>query len=131
MTKRKPTSAEKDDIEFGFKLAKEMAGLDIGQTICVKNKAVIAVEAMEGTDRCIRRAGEISKGNFVVVKVAKPKQDLRFDVPVVGLRTVEALVAARGAVLAVEAGKTLFFDREEFLKRADAAGLVVLGVKDL
>ena len=129
ITKRKPTAAEKEDIRFGFGLAKEMAGLDIGQTICVKNKAVIAVEAMEGTDRCIRRAGEMSGGNFVIVKVAKPKQDLRFDVPVVGLRTLESFQEAGGGILAVEAGKTLVLDRDKLTAWADGEKIGIVGVE--
>ena len=130
LTRVKPSGDQKKDIAFGLRTAKAVAGLDLGQSVCVKDQAVLAVEAIEGTDACVRRAGDHAAG-FTLAKVAKPRQDLRFDVPVVGLRTVEALVAARGAVLAVEAGKTLFFARDDFLKRADAAGLVVLGVKDL
>lgn len=128
MTRGRPSGDQKRDIAFGFKTAKAVAGLDLGQTVCVKDQAVLAVEAIEGTDACIRRAGEFQAG-FTVVKVAKPRQDLRFDVPVIGRRTLEALTAARAAVLAVEAGKTLFFDRDEFLKGADAAGLVIVGVE--
>jgi DUF1009 family protein len=130
MTKRKPTAAEMADIKFGFELAKEMAGLDIGQTICVKNKAVIAVEAMEGTDRCIKRAGEMAKGNFVVVKVSKPKQDLRFDVPVIGLNTIETFMEVGGGILAVEAGKTLLLDKEKLLAWSDKEKICVVGVKE-
>jgi DUF1009 family protein len=129
LTKRKPTATESKDIEFGYKLAKSVAGLDVGQTVCVKNKAVIAVEAMEGTDRCIRRAGEFSKGNFVVVKVAKPKQDLRFDVPVVGLNTLETFNEAGGGILAVEAGKTLMLDKEKLVNWADGQKIAIVGVQ--
>ncbi len=129
MTKRKPTAEESADIQFGFKLAKEMAGLDIGQTVCVKNKAVIAVEAMEGTDRCIRRAGEFARGNFVVVKVAKPKQDLRFDVPVVGLNTLENFQGAGGGILAIEAGKTLMLDQERLVEWADGEKISIVGIQ--
>jgi UDP-2,3-diacylglucosamine hydrolase len=128
LTKRKPDSRERADIEFGYKLAKEMAGLDIGQTICVKNKAVIAVEAMEGTDRCLRRAGEMAGGNFVVVKVSKPKQDLRFDVPVIGLNTLESFREAGGGILAIEAAKTLMFDRDKMVKWADEEKISIVGV---
>ncbi|MBK6880076.1 MAG: UDP-2,3-diacylglucosamine diphosphatase LpxI [Elusimicrobia bacterium] len=129
ITRARPSNEQKRDIAFGFKTAKAVAGLDLGQTVCVKDQAVLAVEAIEGTDACIRRAGEHQAG-CVAVKVAKPRQDLRFDVPVVGRRTLESLAAAKAAVLAVEAGKTLFFDREEFLKEADAVGLIVVGVKE-
>ncbi len=128
-TKRKPTSDELADVKFGFQLAKSMAGLDVGQTVCVKNKAVIAVEAMEGTDRCIRRAGEIAQGNFVVVKVSKPKQDLRFDVPVIGLNTMETFQEAGGGILAVEAGKTLVFDKEKLVSWANGEKIGVMGIE--
>ncbi|MCG3203888.1 MAG: UDP-2,3-diacylglucosamine pyrophosphatase LpxI [Elusimicrobia bacterium] len=128
LTKRKPSAEELADVKFGFQLAKSMAGLDIGQTVCVKNKAVIAVEAMEGTDRCIRRAGEFSQGNFVVVKVSKPKQDLRFDVPVIGLNTIETFQESGGGILAIEAGKTLVLDREKLVDWANGEKIGILGV---
>lgn len=128
MTRRKPNPQEQADIDFGFKLAKAMAGHDIGQTVCVKNKAVIAVEAMEGTDRCIRRAGEIAKGNFIVVKVSKPQQDLRFDVPVIGLNTLETFQSAGGGILAVEAGKTLVLDQERMIDWANGEKIAMVGV---
>lgn len=130
LTKRKPTADEQDDIRFGFQVAKSMAGIDVGQTVCVKHRAVIAVEAMEGTDRCIRRAGEMSSGPFVVVKVAKPKQDLRFDVPVVGLKTIESFQDAGGGVLAIEAGKTLMLDRERIIEWANSEKICIIGVKE-
>jgi DUF1009 family protein len=130
ITKRKPNAQELADIRFGFQLAKSMAGHDIGQTVCVKNKAVIAVEAMEGTDRCIRRAGEMANGNFVVVKVSKPKQDLRFDVPVIGLNTLETFRDAGGGILAVEAGKTLMFDQEKMIPWANGEKICITGVKE-
>jgi UDP-2,3-diacylglucosamine hydrolase len=130
MTKRKPSAEELIDIKFGFQIAKSMAGIDVGQTVCVKQKAVIAIEAMEGTDRCIRRAGEMAKGPFVVVKVAKPKQDLRFDVPVVGLSTIQNFQDAGGGVIAVEAGRTLMLDREKMTEWADAEKICLTGVKE-
>lgn len=129
LTKRKPNAQEQSDIDFGFKLAKSMAGLDVGQTVCVKNKAVIAVEAMEGTDKCIRRAGELAKGSFVVVKVSKPQQDLRFDVPVIGLNTIENFQEAGGGILAVEAGKTLVLDREKMVDWANGEKIAIVGVE--
>jgi DUF1009 family protein len=129
ITKRKPTPAELADIKFGYDLAKAMAGLDVGQTVCVKNKAVIAVEAMEGTDKCIRRAGEMSKGNFVVMKVSKPKQDLRFDVPVIGLNTIETFAEAGGGILAIEAGKTLVLDQDRLVDWANGEKIAIVGVK--
>jgi DUF1009 family protein len=128
LTKRKPTGDESADIIFGYKIAKAMAGQDIGQTVCVKNKAVIAVEAMEGTDQCIRRAGTMSRGNFVVMKVAKPKQDLRFDVPVIGLNTIETFQEAGGGVLAIEANKTLVLDQEKLVEWANAEKICIVGV---
>ena len=126
MTKKKITSDQKSDIEFGFKLAKEMAGLDIGQTVCVKNKAVIAIEAMEGTDSCIRRAGEMARGKFTVVKVSKPKQDPRFDVPVVGPRTIQTMVKAKASCLVIEAEKTIILEPEKFLQIANSAKICVV-----
>jgi UDP-2,3-diacylglucosamine hydrolase len=128
LTSHRPTAAQKKDVEFGLKTAKALGGLDLGQTACVKDLAVLAVEAIEGTDACVRRAGTFQSG-FTAAKTAKPRQDVRFDVPVIGLRTLEALREAKAAVLAVEAGKTLFFDKETFLKGADEAGLAVVGVK--
>lgn len=128
LTPARPDGMQKKDIEFGFRTAKAVAGQDLGQTVCVKDQAVLAVEAMEGTDACIRRAGTLCDGRFTVAKVAKPRQDLRFDVPVIGLRTLESLRESGAAVLAVEAGKTLFFDKEAFLEGAQAAGIVIVGV---
>jgi DUF1009 family protein len=129
LTKRRPDGAQKKDIAFGFKTAKAVAGLDLGQTVCVKDQAVLAVEAIEGTDACIRRAGEHAAG-FTVAKVAKPRQDLRFDMPVIGPRTLVSLREAKASVLAVEAGKTLFFDKDNFLRGADEAGLIVMAVRE-
>jgi hypothetical protein len=129
LTKRKPSPQEWSDIQFGFKLAKSMAGHDVGQTVCIKNKAVIAVEAMEGTDRCIQRAGEMAKGPFVTVKVSKPNQDLRFDVPVIGLNTIETFQDAGGGVLAIEADKTLVLDREKMIQWANGEKIAIVGVK--
>lgn len=129
LTKRKLTKEENEDILFGYDIAKSMAGLDIGQTVCVKNKAVIAIEAMEGTDRCIRRAGEMAKGNFVIVKVSKPNQDLRFDVPVIGLNTIENVQESGGGILAVEAGKTLILDQDRLVKWANKEKISIVGVK--
>jgi UDP-2,3-diacylglucosamine hydrolase len=129
MTRRKPTKEESENIAFGLPLAHAVAAQDIGQTVVVKDRSVVAVEAMEGTDACIRRAGEIAGEGCVVIKVARPKQDLRFDVPVVGLRTLESLKAAGIHVLAVEAGKTLLLDMDILLKEADAAELTLTGLQ--
>jgi DUF1009 family protein len=129
LTSLRPNGDQKRDIEFGFRTAKAIAGLDLGQTVCVKDQAVLAIEAMEGTDACILRAGAFAPG-FTVAKVAKPRQDVRFDVPVIGMKTLESLRASRAAVLAVEAGKTLLFNKDEFLKGAQEAKIIVIGVKD-
>ena len=106
------------------------SALDVGQTVVVKDKAVVAVEAMEGTDKCIRRAGDMTRGSFVVVKVSKPKQDLRFDVPVIGLNTIETINESGGGVLAVEAGKTLILDQEKVVEWANSAKVCIVGVKE-
>jgi len=125
LTKRSPTKAESDDIDYAKNIAKELSGFDIGQTVVVKDKTVVAIEAMEGTDETIARAGTLVRGPFSVVKVARPKQDMRFDVPLVGLDTLQALIAAGGSVLALEADKTLIMDKEELVKLADHHGISV------
>lgn len=132
MTRRKPGPTELADIDLGWRAAKALAGFDIGQSVVVGQGAVVAVEAMEGTDACVLRAGELSKskGGLVVVKVAKPKQDFRYDIPVIGLGTLEVLAKAGATALAIEAGKTLIFDKEEFLKRADAQKIAVVGLEE-
>jgi len=132
LTRRRPTAAEQRDIDFGWSLAKEMGRLDIGQSVAVKGRAVIAVEAVEGTDACIRRAGELCpQGGFAVVKVAKPHQDMRFDVPTVGLGTIQSLVAAGGKVLAIEAGKTIVVDRQEVVTMADRHSIAIVSLEML
>jgi UDP-2,3-diacylglucosamine hydrolase len=131
MAGKKLTSDQTSAVEYGVKVASELGRLDLGQTVVVKDRAVVALEAMEGTDEAIARAARIAGPGIVVVKMAKPKQDMRFDVPVVGERTLEALGAANAAVLAVEAGKTLLLDKPRFLAAAQAAGLTVIGVKRL
>ena len=125
--KTRPSREIQEDIEFGWKIAKALAGLDIGQTVVVKHKAVLALEAIEGTDETIKRGGILGRGGVVVVKVAKPGQDMRFDVPAVGLVTLEALMTAKAKALAFEAGKTLFIDLKEFLKKAEQAGIALVG----
>ncbi len=127
LTRRRPSSEEADDFAFGYKMADAIAGLDIGQTIVVKDRAVVAVEAMEGTDEVIARAAHLAGPGTRVVKVAKPKQDMRFDVPVIGRRTIEAMRAAGASALTVDAGKTLFVDGDEILDAADAAGIAIVG----
>jgi len=130
LTQRKPTSAQWNDIRFGWEMAKEMGRLDIGQSVVVCDTAVIAVEAIEGTDNCIRRAGELCKrGGFTVVKVAKPQQDMRFDVPTIGLKTIQTMYEAGGRVLAVEAGMTILLDQQEVFDLADKLGIAIVSVK--
>ena len=119
LTKRAPNERERGDIEYGLEVAREIARLDLGQTIVVRARACVAVEAMEGTDAVIRRAGALARGRLAVVKVAKPNQDMRFDVPVVGVPTVEAMVEAGATCLCVTAGKTLIFDKAEMLALAE------------
>lgn len=128
LTKRRPDAGEQGDIKFGFEIAKELGRLDIGQAAAVKKKAVIAIEAIEGTDEMIKRAGKLAGERIVVVKVSKPNQDMRFDVPVVGLTTIESLKDARAGVLAVEAEKVLILERDEVIREADKLGLCIVAV---
>jgi DUF1009 family protein len=126
LTRRRPTAAEDRDIRVGWALAREMGRLDVGQSVMIRDRAVVAVEAIEGTDRAILRAGELCGGTgFVVVKVAKPAQDMRFDVPTVGVQTIESMRAAGGRVLAIEAGKTILIDEAETVALADRYGIAV------
>jgi DUF1009 family protein len=127
LSSRAPNEAEQKDLEFGYRMADVIAGLDIGQTIAVKHQAVVAVEAMEGTDETIARAGHLAGDGVTIVKVAKPGQDMRFDVPIVGLATIQAMRHAGARVLSIDAGKTLIFDREAFLSSANEAGIAVVG----
>ena len=128
LTKLQPDFDTWENIYFGLNLAKAVADLDIGQTVAVKSKAIVAVEAFEGTDNLIRRAGKIGRGKIVIVKVSKPKQDMRFDVPVIGLKTIKSLVKAKARCLAFEAEKTLFIDKEKSLKLADKKGVSIVAV---
>jgi UDP-2,3-diacylglucosamine hydrolase len=125
--RRAPGPDELDDFTFGYRMADQIASLDIGQTIVVKDKAVVAVEAMEGTDDVIARAGKIAGPGTRVVKVAKPNQDMRFDVPVVGVATIAAMRAAGATAITIDAGKTLVVDGQPFFDAADAAGIAVVG----
>ncbi|MFN2500861.1 MAG: LpxI family protein [Pyrinomonadaceae bacterium] len=127
LTRRKPTDLEAGDIEYGLQIAGEIARLDLGQTIVVRSKACVAIEAMEGTDAAISRAGQLVKGKLTVVKVAKPDQDMRFDVPVVGVPTIQAMIDAGATCLSVTAGKTLVFDRQEMLELADKNKICIVG----
>ncbi len=128
-TQRAPTPYERQDILFGWQLAREMGRLDVGQTVVVKARAVLAVEAIEGTDACIARAGQLCpSGRFTVVKVAKPQQDMRFDVPTIGRNTIDQLVRSGASCLAIEAGKTVFLDREYVVREADRHGIAVVSL---
>ena len=127
ITRRRPTADEESDFAFGYPIADAVAGMDIGQTIAVKSSAVVAVEAMEGTDAVIARAGQLAGAGVRVIKVAKPKQDMRFDVPVIGVATIEAMQRAGATALSVDAGKALMIDGDAVLKAADAAGITIVG----
>jgi DUF1009 family protein len=127
LTRRPPSDDERQDFTFGYGVADAIAGLDVGQTIAVKSSAVVAIEAMEGTDAVIARAGQLAGAGVSVVKVAKPNQDMRFDVPVVGVPTIDAMKAAGATALSVDAGKTLVIDGEAMIQAADAAGIAIVG----
>jgi DUF1009 family protein len=129
LTKRQPTKAECDDIQFAWSIAREMGRLDVGQSVMVREKAVLAVEAIEGTDQAIRRAGQLCpRGGFVVVKVAKPQQDMRFDVPTVGPSTIETMLRAGGTVLAIEARRTIVLQEEQTVELANRHGVSLLSL---
>ena len=128
LTKRHPSESEREDIEFGMPIAKEIARLDIGQTITVKNKAIVTVEAMEGTDNTISRARELVGGDFTVIKVARPKQDMRWDVPVAGEDTIRLIAKYGGSVLAIEEKKMFLVDRESCIRLADASNISIVVV---
>jgi DUF1009 family protein len=139
VSRRKPNAAERADVEYGLEIAHEMSRLDLGQTIVVRGKACVAIEAMEGTDATIRRAGELMRdgkeaqkrlnsGALTVLKLSKPDQDMRFDVPVVGVPTIESMVEARATCLCISAGKTLMFDRDEMLALADKEKIAIIAV---
>ena len=140
LSQRKPSAAERADVEYGLEIAQEMAQLDLGQTIVVRGKACVAIEAMEGTDATIRRAGDLMRGReartrikltsgaLTVLKLSKPDQDMRFDVPVVGVPTIEAMVDAGATCLCLSAGKTLMFDREQMIALADKNKIAILAV---
>jgi UDP-2,3-diacylglucosamine hydrolase len=130
LTRRVPSLSEQKDIEFGWAMAKEMGRLDVGQSVAVKEKATLAVEAIEGTDRCIERAGQLCRaGGWALVKVAKPQQDMRFDVPTIGITTIENLHKARATVLAIEADRTILLDQAEVIALADRYGLSIVAMR--
>lgn len=126
--KVKPTQAQMDDVNYGFSLAKEMGKLDVGQSVVIKDKMIMSVEAIEGTDKSIARGSKLSKGGACVVKVSKPSQDKRFDIPAVGLRTLKTMKKYGATLLAVEANETIIVDQEKVLKFADSNNIVVMAV---
>lgn len=126
LTKREPDEGERGNIKYGLEIARGIAGMDLGQTIVVRDRACVAIEAMEGTDAVIRRAGELVRGRLTVVKIAKPDQDMRFDVPVVGVPTLESMKTAGATCLCLTAGKTLMFDREEMIKTANKHKIAIV-----
>jgi UDP-2,3-diacylglucosamine hydrolase len=127
-TKKKPDRKQQQDIAFGFSIAKRISGLDIGQSVIIKDKSVIAVEAIEGTDKAVIRAGQIAGRGTVIVKVSKPSQDMRFDVPTVGLGTLKAIKLSGASVLALEAGEVLMLEKEDMIKEADKMGICIAGI---
>jgi DUF1009 family protein len=129
LTKRQPTRSELDDVAFGAGIARELGRLDVGQTVVVKDRAVVAVEALEGTNETIARGGRLGGAGVVVVKMAKPDQDLRFDVPVIGPKTIETMVEAKAALIAIEAKRTFLVEEKATLDAADAAGICVMAIK--
>jgi UDP-2,3-diacylglucosamine hydrolase len=131
LTQRSPSKKEWDDIRYGWEVAQEVGRLDIGQCVVIKDRVVVAVEAVEGTDAAIKRGGELAKDGAVVVKRSKPQQDLRFDLPAVGPRTIEVMESVKASVLALEAGKTVLLDREVMLDKARQAGIAVVGIVTL
>jgi DUF1009 family protein len=128
LTRREPDKHEREDIEYGLEIARGIAHLDLGQTIVVRSKACVAIEAMEGTDETVRRAGRLVKRGLTVVKLAKPNQDMRFDVPVVGVPTLDAMVDAGATCLCLTAGKTLMFDRNEMIRVANEKKIAIVAV---
>ena len=128
LTNLSPTKSQWEDVLFGWEVAKTLAGFDVGLTVVVKDRVVIALEAVEGTDETIKRAGKLTNGGFVVVKVARPNQDLRFELPVIGLNTIELLTKVKASVLAIEAEKTLFFNIKEAIQIADRNNIAIVSL---
>lgn len=130
LTRKKPTRSEQEDVRFGWNVAKELGRLDIGQCVVVRRKTVLALEAMEGTNETILRGGSLGREKTVVIKVSKPNQDLRFDIPAVGFDTVRTMARVKASVLAVEAAKTLIFDKKEMIAYADQSGISIIAFDD-
>lgn len=131
LTARTPSEKEWEDIRYGWEVAHEIGRLDIGQCVVIKDRVVVAVEAVEGTDGAIKRGGDLAKGGAVVVKRSKPQQDLRFDLPAVGPRTIEVMASVKASVLAIEAGRTILLDREIMLDKANSARIAIVGITKL
>ena len=129
LSKREPTESELKDMKFGLEMARQIGAMDVGQTVVIKQQVVMALEAIEGTDACIRRGGELARGGAVVVKTAKPKQDSRFDVPAIGVKTMETMIEAGAKALALEAGKTILVDKAKVLALADANDIAVVAME--
>ena len=130
LTKKKPTPTQLEDIQFGWRMARSVGRLDIGQCVVVRDRTVLAVEAIEGTDAAIKRGGALGQGKAVVVKVKKPGQDFRFDLPAIGATTIESMHSVNASVLAVEAGQSLLFDQKAVIESANRAGIVVVGIHE-
>lgn len=126
--KHKPTKEQMDDVNYGFWLAKEMGKIDVGQSVVIKDKMIMAVEAIEGTDSCIKRGAKLAKRGAVIVKVAKPKQDKRFDIPAIGMKTLRTMRCKRASLIAVEANETIIVDQEKVVKYADEHNIVIMAV---
>lgn len=126
--KHKPTKEQMDDVNYGFWLAKEMGKIDVGQSVVIKDKMIMAVEAIEGTDSCIKRGAKLAKRAAVIVKVAKPKQDKRFDIPAIGMKTLRTMRCKRASLIAVEANETIIVDQEKVIKYADEHNIVIMAV---
>jgi DUF1009 family protein len=131
LTARTPSEKEWEDIRYGWEVAHDIGRLDIGQCVVIKDRVVVAVEAVEGTDGAIKRGGDLAKGGAVVVKRSKPQQDLRFDLPAVGPRTIEVMASVKASVLAIEAGRTILLDREIMLEKAKSARIAIVGITKL
>jgi DUF1009 family protein len=131
LTRRRPTKGEREDIRFGWRIAKELGRLDVGQCVVVRRRTVLALEAIEGTDETILRGGRLAREKAVVVKVSKPNQDMRFDVPAVGLKTLENMSEVKASVLALEAGKTLMFDKPSMIRYADEKGISIVSQEEI
>jgi DUF1009 family protein len=131
LTARAPSEKEWEDIRYGWEVAHDIGRLDIGQCVVIKDRVVVAVEAVEGTDGAIKRGGDLAKGGAVVVKRSKPQQDLRFDLPAVGPRTIEVMASVKASVLAIEAGRTILLDREIMLEKAKSARIAIVGITKL